>query len=449
MISLLRGILLLQIILPAKGAASIFNLEEELLYHPWHLCGMFILVIGISVVHEIFFEWLDKQVTSNSGRKLKEHLQHEVMNLGLIGLWLTFIDALRITSKVWSTTLFHYTHFVLFVMMIILMGLTGTLLVTMKIVWKTWVRYERFWRLVIEDEQMPKEQKELTLNIYWDRNQNAKRMINCLKYFNSKLPDKCKDVAFTRYLQKAQRRWLLELLHFNKFTWLSLVAIISLIALVLATNTESLKGNSGLDILYFSFSVGWGTLAILLIVVGKTIRSFRQFCTEIDVTTLSIGNIYRGSDPDPDMSKFFWFGKPQFTIQILQMVLLYQVFYVAIVIVNIVPKANKIALGWVLVISSFVPTIAIFGFLLPMMMPPFTCLANLGGLLNLKLLEEMISTSDRIAVIPRELQVKELNTLELAKVEYAELNSLHSPLSLNSMHSPQEVATTPLLSSPM
>eukprot|EP01059_Diplonema_ambulator_P030381 TRINITY_DN5184_c0_g1_i1.p1 TRINITY_DN5184_c0_g1~~TRINITY_DN5184_c0_g1_i1.p1 ORF type:complete len:445 (+),score=148.56 TRINITY_DN5184_c0_g1_i1:1796-3130(+) len=421
------------------GAANIFNLEKELLFHPWHLCGMFILVIIISVSHELFFEWVDHRVKSGSGKKLKEHLEHEVMNLGLIGLWLTFVDALGITDKVWSSTLFHYTHFVLFVMMIILMGLTGTLLVTMKIVWKTWVRYERFWRLVIEDPHMPEEQKELTLNLYWDRNQNAKRMISCLKYFNSRIPEKCKDVAFTRYLQKAQRRWLLELLHFNKFTWLSLVAIIILITFVMATSTQRLASNPGLDILYFSFSVGWGTLTVLLIVVGKIIRSFREFCIQVDVNTLGAG---KPTDPDHDMNRYFWFGSPTFTIQLLQMVLLYQVFYVAIVIVNIIPKANQIPLGWALVISSFIPTIAIFGFLLPMMMPPFTCLASLGGRLNFKLLEEITLGSERIAVAPRELE-----DLELVKIDSNEVHSPTSPVYMPSQYSYNH-ASTPLLPSP-
>ena len=399
----------------ADAGGSIFALEDELLNHPWHLGFMFIAVIIISVCHEILFEYMDKKVQSESGKRMKDHLQHEVMNLGLIGLWLTFIDALGITKKYWSTVLFHYTHFVLFVMMVILMGLTGTLLVTMKIVWKTWVRYERFWRLVVEDPDMPHEQKELTLNIYWDRNQNAKRMINCLKFFNTTVPDKCKTVEFTRYLQKAQRRWLLQLLHLNKYSWLSLIVVICIIASVLQATAKSLQEDGALDIFYFVFAVGWGTLIILLFVVVKTIRSFRMFCEEIDVTTLSIGNYYRGADPNPDISRYFWFGRPKLTIQLLQIVLLYQVFYMAIVIVNIVPAASKIPLGWVLVISSCVPTIAIFGFLLPAVMPPFTCLASLGSFLDIQLLEDMVQNAEREVVRPRSLEVKELTTLHTAQ----------------------------------
>ena len=438
----LFALTLLLTIRDCDAAGSIFSLGDELLHHPWRLGAMFIMVIVISIGHELFFEWLDRKVQSSSGKKLKEHLQHEVMNLGLIGLWLTFVDALGVTSNVWSSTLFHYTHFVLFVMMVILMGLTGTLLITMKIVWKTWVRYERFWRLVVDDPNLPQEQKELTLTIYWERNQNAKRMINCLKYYNNTIPEKCREIQFTRYLQKSQRRWLLKLLHLNKFAWLSLIAVICLIALILSTNAQRLESEGALDIFYFVFAVGWGTLIVLMAIVAKTIRSFRMFCEEIDVTTLSISNFYRGSDPTPEIRNYFWFGKPDFTVQLLQIVMLYQVFYMAIVIVNIVPAASGIPLGWVLVISSCVPTIAIFGFMLPAMMPPFTCLASLGEFLDLKLLDEMVQNAEREMVPPRTLQAKELESL----TDAARLQGPVAQMHHDQLASRSNVPRSPLLS---
>ena len=394
----------------ASAAGSIFNLDDELLNHPWHLFGMFVLVIGMSVGHEVFFEWLNSQVKSSSGKKLKEHLEHEVMNLGLIGLWLTFVDALGITHEIWSTTLFHYTHFVLFVMMIILMGLTGTLLFTMKVVWKTWVRYERFWRQIEYDTNIPQRQKEVTLSIYWHRNQNAQRMISCLEFFQKNIPNRYNDVEFTRYLKKSQRRWLLRLLHLNKYSWVSLVVVISLIALFLHINKDNI--DSALDVFIFVFTVGWGSLFSILLIMGKTIRSFRRFCLAISkYQELADLKKKRKFDPENppaspmasfDMSKYFWRGDPNFHIQILQIILLYQVFYMAVIIVNVVPKAYVIPMGWVLVISSMVPTIAIFGFLLPTMMPPFTCLASLGTFLDLELLEEMAFGSER-EVVPRKL----------------------------------------------
>ncbi|KAJ9457200.1 hypothetical protein DIPPA_23267 [Diplonema papillatum] len=215
-----------------------------------------------------------------------------------------------------------------------------------------------------------------------------------LQFFNATLPDEYRDVEFTRYLRKSQRRWLLQLLHLNKYSWLSLVVVIVAIAVLLDTSADSLRSSGELDIFYFVFTVGWGTLVFLFVIAGKTIGAFRAFCEQIDMSSLSPATYYRGAEVQFSSSRFFWFGRPQFTLQLLQMGLLYQVFYTAVVIVNIIPQAYAIPMGWVLVVMAFAPTIVIFAFLLPAMMPPFTCLASLGNFLDLDLLHTMSQSAE-------------------------------------------------------
>eukprot|EP01062_Namystynia_karyoxenos_P082577 TRINITY_DN9318_c5_g1_i1.p1 TRINITY_DN9318_c5_g1~~TRINITY_DN9318_c5_g1_i1.p1 ORF type:complete len:656 (+),score=167.81 TRINITY_DN9318_c5_g1_i1:118-1968(+) len=388
----------------AGGGRGLFDVDPELMNHPFLVFFMFFLVIIVSVGHEVFFHWADTVVRTHSGRKLKSHLEMEVMNLGLIGLWLTFVQSIGITGSFWSAHLFHYTHFVLFTMMVILMGFTGILLLTMGIVWQTWVRYEAFTRMVMGDENMPQQQKDITLALYYARNANAKRMNSCHQFYMRSIPKEYAGVDFTRYLRKSQRRWLLHLLHLNKWSWLSLAALIGIIAVLLwlhggvpqGSGSGSGSGSGaeievpGMDWVFFIIFVGYGTLIVLLGIMAKVSGSFRRFCEDIETDDVGItSDCYSWELPQPNQHQLFWRGDPKFTIQLLQMVILWQVFYLAVVICNILPRLGDLPLGMPLAIGALVPSVVIFGFLMPLMMPPFTCLASLGDFLNTDMLRQM------------------------------------------------------------
>lgn len=371
-----------------------FDAEDDMINEPWHVFFMFLVVICISIAHEVFFHWIDHKVhamNSASTEKLKAMMSHEVMNLGLIGLWLTFVMELSLANGYWSVALFHYTHFVLFVMMMVFMFMCGFLIWSIRIYWKTWVRYERFTTMVTDDEFMPEAQKELTLSMYWQRNANAKRITNCMKLFERTVPPKYANIPFTRYLRKAQRRHLLEMLNLNKAAWASLSALLLLIA-VLVDNYKDQFLDGWKDMRLFIGIVGWGCLFAVLVIWLKIWCGFRSFCSDIDVISISFKSVYREAPPPPDVRKYFWRGKPAFTIQLLQSMLLLQVFYTAIVIIDVVPHVVKDAKAenhWAYAVMAVLPTVLIYGFFLPMMMPCFSCLASLGDLLDLGLLEDI------------------------------------------------------------
>eukprot|EP01062_Namystynia_karyoxenos_P051343 TRINITY_DN40282_c0_g1_i1.p1 TRINITY_DN40282_c0_g1~~TRINITY_DN40282_c0_g1_i1.p1 ORF type:complete len:829 (+),score=252.11 TRINITY_DN40282_c0_g1_i1:82-2568(+) len=394
---------------PSSGSGqSMFDAERDMIEQPWHVFFMFLLVIGISVAHEVFFHWVDhkvEQMHSGSSEKLKAMIQHEVMNLGLIGLWLTFMQEVGFSHEYWSVGLFHYTHFILFVMMMVFMALCAFLLWSMRLVWKTWVRYEQFSTMVKDDPSMPEGQKELTLAMYWQRNMNAKRITNCLKLFERTVPDRYASIPFTRYLRKSQRRHLLGILNLNKWAWLTLSLLLFLIAMLLHYKNSKFR-DGWRDMTYFIGFVGYGSLLAVSGLCLKVWRAFRHFCGEIDVISVSFKNVYRGPPPTPNVRKYFWLGRPSFTIQLLQSMLLLQVFYTAIVTVDVVPHVLNNEY-WATALLAVLPTILIFGVCLPAMMPRFSCLASLGEFLDERLLDDM----KRSAVVAAVSKLRDLDDL--------------------------------------
>eukprot|EP01065_Artemidia_motanka_P013922 TRINITY_DN17876_c0_g1_i1.p1 TRINITY_DN17876_c0_g1~~TRINITY_DN17876_c0_g1_i1.p1 ORF type:complete len:608 (+),score=178.35 TRINITY_DN17876_c0_g1_i1:41-1825(+) len=394
------------------SGTSMFDAEQDMIQQPWHVFFMFLLVIAISIMHEHLFHWIDHKVQrmhSGSSEKLKAMMQHEVMNLGLIGLWLTFMQEMGVSHEYWSVALFHYTHFILFVMMMVFMVLCGFLLWSMRIVWKTWVRYERFSTMVTDDPDMPAEQKELTLAMYWQRNMNARRITNCLKLYERTVPAEYAAVPFTRYLRKSQRRYLLAMLNLNRNSWLALSLLLFIITLLLHYRPENFRDGYR-DMMYFVAAVGYGSLLAVAGVCVKVWKDFRHFCLEIDVISVSFKNVYRGPPPTPQLKRYFWTGKPMFTMQLLQTVLLLQVFYAAIVIVDVVPHvvSGYTSYGWAFCLLALLPTFLIFALCLPVMMPRFCCLASLGEFLSTDLLEDMRKAAATSAIQRGDVNVSDL-----------------------------------------
>ena len=124
--------------------------------------------------------------------------------------------------------------------------------------------------------------------------------------------------------------------------------------------------------------VGFGPLLVLVITFFKIRNEYRKFTSE--VLHMRFKNL---SKPRRVQKTYFWQERPGRTIFLMQIMLLYQVFFLATAAVNFTYRLGAVKpLGPLLVVVCFIPSFFVFFLMVPVVLPPFTILASLGDLLD-------------------------------------------------------------------
>eukprot|EP00755_Sulcionema_specki_P001274 Sspe_Gene.116623::Locus_106263_Transcript_1_1_Confidence_1.000_Length_557::g.116623::m.116623 len=149
----------------AAGGKSIFKLGDYVDHKPREVMLMYFVVFLFTILYEWLVDLVDHAVTTHSGKNIVHHVYSEVMILGGISALLTVFENLGGTAY-FEAALFHFVHFVIFVMALFFIGLVGSLFVFIEYSWKGWSRFEYKVVEIENDPSLEPEAKSAFLQQY-------------------------------------------------------------------------------------------------------------------------------------------------------------------------------------------------------------------------------------------------------------------------------------------
>ena len=84
----------------AAGGKSIFKLGDYVDKKPFEVMAMYFTVFAITIIYEWIVAYVDRSVTTHSGKNIVHHVYSEVMILGGISALLTVFENLGGTAYV-------------------------------------------------------------------------------------------------------------------------------------------------------------------------------------------------------------------------------------------------------------------------------------------------------------------------------------------------------------
>eukprot|EP00755_Sulcionema_specki_P020354 Sspe_Gene.71690::Locus_42588_Transcript_1_1_Confidence_1.000_Length_1931::g.71690::m.71690 len=358
------------------GGKSIFELGTDIDHDPINVLLMYLSAILISIVLEFTVDTVHERVTSESGTTLVHHITQELMILGGISAILVVVQNLGGGANI-DTTLFHYVHFVIFAMAMFFITLVGSLFLTVERSWEIYSNFERRAMEVMNDPSMSLQAKRIMLSSFIYSTKNGKQMWCAIQFFRQNLPPHFKHISFTRYMKKQQRKFLLTFLDLKGSTWFFLSLLTGTQALITMVTQKRTDNDLAIISLWVLF-VGFGPVAMLIVTFFKIKKEFRLFTHAVE--SMRVEGHLR---PPWPQKLHFWMGTPSFTVSFIQVLLLYQVFYLATVTVNFVYRLWLMKMGLLLIACCYVPSCVVFFLMIPLVMPPFTILASLNDLLDM------------------------------------------------------------------
>eukprot|EP01064_Diplonema_japonicum_P003079 TRINITY_DN12034_c0_g1_i1.p1 TRINITY_DN12034_c0_g1~~TRINITY_DN12034_c0_g1_i1.p1 ORF type:complete len:617 (+),score=53.16 TRINITY_DN12034_c0_g1_i1:91-1941(+) len=431
------------------GGVSIFMIGQEIDLRPWEVFAMYFMVIIVSVFYELLTHHIDHMVTSNSGKAIVSHIYKEVMILGGISLLLTIMENSG-GDLLFEAVFFHYVHFVIFFMAINLIVSISVLFLFINKSWYQWSFFEHVLSEVENDPRADLSTRTALLAQYVKRCPEGSRMLSCLLFFRSNVPMHFKKISFTRYMKKQQRKELLSFLDLHASAWGALAVLVFFVAVqtflaekivgpdtddaVLSLSSSSSSGqaqspvdpatnssvvcdcsssssSSGSPVYGQTFDLvsmglfiaieGYGTLAVIIMCYLKVRYSYNRFADNIEAMRKE-----KKLKPIVPQNYYFWKGDPKHLMTLLQVMLLYQVFYLATITTNLAPRLWGIKGGFLILIFSVLPTVLVFVVLIPGLMPKYTILKSVGDLLDLETLHD-IQLSDEASGRYRRLAIRQ------------------------------------------
>eukprot|EP00756_Hemistasia_phaeocysticola_P001003 Hpha_TRINITY_DN10727_c0_g1::TRINITY_DN10727_c0_g1_i1::g.43761::m.43761 len=358
------------------GGQSIFKLGDEIDKKNWDIMGMYYIVFGVTICFELVVTKVEEGAKSESAKAVSHHVTQEIMILGGISAVLVVFENLG-GSAIIDAPLFHYVHFVIFVMAIVFICLVSSLFYGVDKAWEQWTRFELKVDEIETDPSLTYEGRAAFLQYYVKSVPDGQQMLSGIIFFRQNLPGPFTDVAFNRYMKKMQRKWLLGFLSLHETTW-GLLGVLCLLAAIVTYFTLQVSENEMATIGLWTLFVGFAPLIVLMVTFFKVRREYKYFNYEVQEMRL-MGSLR----PQKPQSDHFWWGKPHRMALLIQTMLLYQVFFIATAGVNFTNRLLAFSkYGWLILIASLIPSFFVFFFIIPLVMPPFTILASVGDFLD-------------------------------------------------------------------
>ena len=410
----------------AAGGVSIFELGSEVDRETFQVMYMYYIVFAITIFLELVVHQLHTNITTNSGTLVVHHIVTEVMILGGISAVLVVFENLGGSALI-DAPLFHYVHFVIFVMANLFIVLVTSLFVTIQPNWAKWVKFEQRVTEVESDPSLCDQERTAFLAAFVKTAKNGNRMIACLCYFRQNLPSKFHHISFSRYMKKMQRKFMLEFLHLTVLSWFFLGVLCALAA---GTDYVTIKisDNPLATIGLWVLIVGFGPLIVLVVLSFKVSFEFKNFTLHVQEMRQ-----YRGKRLARAQSDYFWRGAPSFNVKLIQVMLLYQVFYLATVVINFSYRLwqhgkenGKMEVAALLIFATYAPSVVVFGYVLPKMLPNFTVLASLGEFIDHSVLLSILDADKKSGKNRRQFRRDEM-IVDVAKQMRVETRMSSSP----------------------
>ena len=396
----------------AAGGVSIFALGTMIDEYHWDIMFMYYIVFFVTLLLEITVHHLHTSITNHSGIEVIRQVIKQLMILGGISALLVVFENLGGASLL-NGALFRYVHFVIFMMAILFITLVTSLFVTVGPRWASWARFEAKVVEIESDPSLCDQDRTAFLAAYVKTVKHGNAMLSCLSYFRSNLPFKFYQISFSRYMKKMQRKIMLTFLDLKWKAWTALALLTSLAAIttwITVTISKNPLATIGLWVLI----VGFGPLILLVVLAAKVRYEFHQFA--IDVQEM---RQWRRKKLPADQSSYFW-RTPTFNIELIQIILLYQVFYMATVVVNFSyrlwlygKEADAMGRSAVLIVLCFAPSVVVFAVVLPRMLPNFTVLASVGEYIDHNVLIGILNTDKRTGKTRRAYR-RDKNIIDIA-----------------------------------
>eukprot|EP00754_Rhynchopus_humris_P045403 Rhum_TRINITY_DN4867_c0_g2::Rhum_TRINITY_DN4867_c0_g2_i1::g.15923::m.15923 len=360
------------------GGQSIFKLGNQVDHQQKDVLLMYMMVMVVSIAMEALVHYCHHSVTSESGRNVLHHVTEEVMILGGISALLVLFENLG-GARTWNvdTTLLHYVHFVIFAMAIFFITLVSALFVTIE---RSWRRYTDFESRILQIEgnlTIAEDERRRHLQLYIRSVPEGNAMWAAICFFRNDVTSQFTHVTFSRYMMKKQRNLLLYFLDLTGATWFALGVLVGFQALLTHYVRQYTENDLALISGWVLF-VGLLPLLLLVIVVFKIRYEFRVFVVMVEECRRK-GTV----QPEWLQRKHFWLGSHEYLELFIQILLLFQVFYLATVTVNFVYRLMAVKGGVFLLVLCYAPSVVVFGLMLPLVMPPLTILGSLGEFLCL------------------------------------------------------------------
>ena len=440
----------------AAGGISIFELGKEIDLRPWQIFAMYIMVIIVSVFYELLTHHIDSVVTTNSGKAIVHHIYKEVMILGGISLLLTIMENSG-GDLMFEPVFFHYVHFVIFFMAINLIVFVIIMFMFIDKSWHFWEYFESIVNEIEGDPSIDLSEKTALLSQFVKRYPTGESMRSCLIFFRAKLPFAYKQSSFTRYMKKKQRREMLSFLEFTPTAWGALSVMVLLVAIqdyCLAmyhnestggtlsggssgseendtaaysneTSTYSLQFDLTSMGLFISIQ-GYVPLCVILLCYYKVRQAYAQLIHDIElaISTKKNSHVIQQIDQaslslltaedreglsNTTHSDYLFFGKPKLILDLLQVNLLFLVFYLATITTNLANRLVAIKGGVILLCIAVMPCLLATVVLIPRVMPKYTILRcidlDLSTIVDIRLGDEASGRYRRI--LDREVSILE------------------------------------------
>eukprot|EP01060_Flectonema_neradi_P007703 TRINITY_DN1540_c0_g1_i1.p1 TRINITY_DN1540_c0_g1~~TRINITY_DN1540_c0_g1_i1.p1 ORF type:complete len:638 (+),score=103.28 TRINITY_DN1540_c0_g1_i1:50-1963(+) len=375
---MVAGILIL-LMLPsadAAGGKSIFMLGDEVDHSAIDMMIMYFIVFAVTITLEYTVDTLSEKVTSESGRAVMHHVTEEVMILGGISAILAIFENLGGGTLI-DAALFHYVHFVIFVMAIFFIVLVSVLFFGVERSWQSYTNFESKLLGIENDVTIhtgergaPVRQTQITNLV--QKTTDGGKMYASICLFRSNTPSVFREVLFSRYMKKQQRKLLLTFLDLTGLTWFNLALLVGFQAFVTHTTAKNTENDLAIIALWVIF-IGFGPLVVIVLTFYKIRKEFRVFAFAVETMKRENVTLFPWHQ-----KKHFWCGNPKVIIVLIQTLLLYQVFYLATVTANFIHRLWMVKGGLILIAICFLPSIVVFLGLLPLVMPPLTILSSVN-----------------------------------------------------------------------
>eukprot|EP00754_Rhynchopus_humris_P014883 Rhum_TRINITY_DN14416_c1_g1::Rhum_TRINITY_DN14416_c1_g1_i2::g.87866::m.87866 len=407
----------------AAGGVSIFALGTMIDEYHWDIMFMYYIVFFVTLLLEITVHHLHASITNHSGIEVIRQVIKQLMILGGISALLVVFENLGGASLL-NGALFRYVHFVIFMMAILFITLVTSLFVTVGPRWASWARFEAKVVEIESDPSLCDQDRTAFLAAYVKTVKHGNAMLSCLSYFRSNLPFKFYGISFSRYMEKMQRKIMLTFLDLKWKAW-SALALLTSLAAITTYITVKISSNPLATIGLWVLIVGFGPLILLVVLAMKVRYEFHQFAIDVQEMRQHRRKMLRS-----EQSTYFWFGNPMFAVHLMQVMLLYQAFYLSSAIINFSSRLyiygaeeNKEGRGIFLIVLCFLPSVVVFAVVLPRMLPNFTILASVGEYIDHSVLIGILN-SDKRTGKNRRVYRRDKNIIDIAPLMRVDVSEL-------------------------
>eukprot|EP01065_Artemidia_motanka_P017218 TRINITY_DN20746_c0_g1_i2.p1 TRINITY_DN20746_c0_g1~~TRINITY_DN20746_c0_g1_i2.p1 ORF type:complete len:486 (+),score=160.40 TRINITY_DN20746_c0_g1_i2:49-1458(+) len=371
----------------AAGGKSIFKLTDQVDTKAWSVMWMYFVVFVVTIGFEVLVHWLHHTVSSDSGQAVVHHVTQEVMILGGISAVLVVFENSG-GGELIDAALFHYVHFVIFLMMILFIFLVSSLFLLVNRSWSRWSQFENGLEDIVGDPSLSEQQRSAFLQQYVRHFPKGRKMIAAYTFFRQNLPERLQQCSLTRYMKKMERKFLLSFVHLHPKSWVLLGGLCAAVAVVTEV-TIMISDNELAIISLWILFVGLGPAIVMGVVYYKVRKEFDLFV--IGVQEIRAWSLLK---PQKSQKHHFWMQKPGFTVTVIQTMLHFQVFFLANAVTNFCYRlSGMMPLGPPIIVMMFVLPLFVFLVMLPITLPPFTILASLGEYIDHKTLQRRPSAA--------------------------------------------------------